>query len=167
MTLPNRSVRVDPAHADVLNAMLGLLRSGQADQVRNALAAIERGQLPVGSFRSAQAALDFLVGRMVAAAHPLAIWLFGSRARGDAHSDSDFDLLAIFADDDPFSLDLRREQLADAVLGTGLGVDVAVCSRTDFTQCADMAGSLIRTVREEGRQVYASRSWRRSQEDPV
>ena len=34
---------------------------------------------------------------------PVEIWLFGSRARGDARSDSDWDLLAVVSDDAPES----------------------------------------------------------------
>lgn len=35
------------------------------------------------------------VGRMVAAGNPLQVILFGSRARGDARTDSDYDFLVI------------------------------------------------------------------------
>jgi len=36
---------------------------------------------------------------------PDEIWLFGSRARGDHRSDSDWDLLAVLADDAPAEFD--------------------------------------------------------------
>jgi predicted nucleotidyltransferase len=157
MTLPNRSIRIDPTHSDVLATLLGLLRRGQAESVRAALRGVAAGEAPVGPFRGAAAALDFLIGRMVAVAHPQAIWLFGSRARGDARPDSDFDFLAVFPDDDPVGLDERRHQLADAVMGAGVGVDVTCCSAAEFVTCKDMAGALIRTVHEQGRQVYAAR----------
>lgn len=161
--LPNRSVRIDPAHGDILNRMLGLLRSGRAEDVRAALASLEASsdQRPVGPFRSALAALDFLIGRMVFAAHPQAIWLFGSRARGDAGPDSDFDLMAVFPDDDPVDVETRRSQLAEAVIGVGVGVDVAACRAADFAAFRTSAGSLIRTVHEQGREVYVSRAERK------
>lgn len=31
--------------------------------------------------------------------HAVEVWLFGSRARGDFHSDSDYDILAVMSDD--------------------------------------------------------------------
>lgn len=163
MALPNRSVRIDPAHGDVLNDLLDLLRAGRADDVRMALRRLraEGDQRPVGPFRSAQAALDFLIGRIVVATHPQAIWLFGSRARGDAQADSDFDLMAVFPDDDPTDIDTRRRQMAEAVAASGVGADVAACAAAEFKACRSTAGSLIRTVHEQGREVYVSRAERK------
>jgi predicted nucleotidyltransferase len=111
--------------------------------------------------------VKYLLGRMVAAAHPQAIWLFGSRAGGDARPDSDFDLLAVFPDDDALDLDTRRHQLADAVMGAGIGTDIAVCTASEFAACHDMAGSLIRTVHEPGREVYAAPAERRRRREPA
>jgi HEPN domain-containing protein len=45
--------------------------------------------------------LDRLVRRLVETFDPLAIYLFGSRARGDAGDDSDYDLMLVLADDSP------------------------------------------------------------------
>jgi predicted nucleotidyltransferase len=39
-----------------------------------------------------------ILARVVERWHPLQIWVFGSRARGDACSSSDWDLLAIVPD---------------------------------------------------------------------
>jgi uncharacterized protein len=47
--------------------------------------------------------LDRVVRRLVEAFDPLAIFLFGSRARGDANEDSDYDLMLVLADDNPRS----------------------------------------------------------------
>lgn len=161
--LPNRSVRIDPAHNDILNQMLDLLRCGRAEDVDAALRSLSASpdMRPVGPFRNAQAALDFLVGRIVFAAHPQAIWLFGSRAKGTARPDSDFDLMAILPDDDTVDVDTRRTQMAEAVIGAGVGVDVTACGAADFARFRDAAGSLVRTVHEEGREIYVSRAERR------
>ena len=43
--------------------------------------------------------LDRVVRRLVEAFHPLAIYLFGSRACGDASEDSDYDLMLVLSDD--------------------------------------------------------------------
>ena len=40
-----------------------------------------------------------LVARIVLSCHPEQVWLFGSRARGQARPDSDWDLLVVMADE--------------------------------------------------------------------
>jgi predicted nucleotidyltransferase len=42
-----------------------------------------------------------LLVRIVEAWHPYQIWLFGSRARGEANAESDWDLLVVVPDDVP------------------------------------------------------------------
>lgn len=49
----------------------------------------------------ASAHLERAIARVVQTMQPEAIYLFGSRARGDADADSDYDLLVIVADDAP------------------------------------------------------------------
>jgi predicted nucleotidyltransferase len=163
MPLPNRSIRIDPSHTDLLNSVLSLLRSGRADELRQALAAAEQGLAPVGPFINDRTALDFLLGRLVLAAKPEAIWLFGSRAGDSGRPNSDFDFLVVFSDDKAGDLDVLRDRLADAVLGYGVGVDIAVCTNEEFEAYGSVAGSLIRTVREQGRPLY-SRQRPRAQE---
>jgi uncharacterized protein len=43
--------------------------------------------------------LDRVVRRLIQAFQPVSIYLFGSRARGDASDDSDYDLMLVLADD--------------------------------------------------------------------
>ncbi len=45
--------------------------------------------------------LDRTIARIVETMNPEAVYLFGSRARGDARPDSDYDLLVIVSDDAP------------------------------------------------------------------
>ncbi len=45
--------------------------------------------------------LDRMIARVVETMNPEAIYLFGSRARGDARADSDYDFLVIMSDDAP------------------------------------------------------------------
>jgi predicted nucleotidyltransferase len=42
-----------------------------------------------------------MIARIVEVLHPEQVWLFGSRARGEARVDSDWDFMAILADDGP------------------------------------------------------------------
>ncbi len=46
-------------------------------------------------------ALRRLVDHVVASMRPLQVWLFGSRARGGAEPDSDYDLLVVMPDGTP------------------------------------------------------------------
>jgi len=154
MTLPNRSVRIDPAHNGILNAMLGLLRAGRAAEVKEVLAALEESpdSRPVGPFRNAQAAQDFLVGRMVAATHPQALWLFGSRARGDARPDSDYDILVIKESNEPPP---RRDvPLYIALAGLPAEVEVMVYTPEEVEEWQAVPLAFVTTAVREGMVLY-------------
>jgi predicted nucleotidyltransferase len=55
--------------------------------------------------RDAFPKLEPLIARIVETWSPAQIWLFGSRARGDAQDHSDWDLLVVFPDSYPGDLD--------------------------------------------------------------
>jgi Nucleotidyltransferase domain len=93
MALPVQSVRALPEHREILQAVAELLKEGQAENLRRLLR--DARLRPVGPFKSEAAALAFLRDRLVSELRPRMIWLFGSRARGDARPDSDFDLLVV------------------------------------------------------------------------
>ena len=159
MAASSRRITIDiaPAHHDLLERFQALLGAGRGDDVQTALSSLDASAPPLGPFRSRQAALDFLTARMVAATKPLSIWLFGSKARGRHTSYQAFTFLAIFPDEDPASIDHLQDQLADAVMASGVNVTVFACSASDFVAFKDTAGSQIRTVHEEGREVYRTR----------
>ncbi len=72
-----------------------------------------------------------LVRRLVEAFHPEKIFLFGSKARGEAGPDSDYDLLVLVGDEAP--PERRRSRLAyQALRGTRTAADVLVWSRKEF-----------------------------------
>jgi len=99
--------------------------------------------------------LDEVVRRLVAAFRPERIYLFGSAARGEACSDSDYDLVVIVADDAP--PDRRRSRLAYEVLwGLGVAADVLVWTRTAFDSRVHLQASLPATVLREGRLLHAA-----------
>lgn len=96
-----------------------------------------------------------MVDRLVHALHPERIFLFGSRARGDARPDSDYDLLAVVPDSD--LAPHRRDVLAfRALCGVGAAKDVLVWTREEFESRSRVATSLPATVLREGRLVYAT-----------
>ena len=98
--------------------------------------------------------LGEIVRRLVAAYMPEQVYLFGSRARGDAGADSDYDVLVVVADD--ARADRRRSRLAyESLRGTGAAADVLVLTRGAFDARRALRASLPGTVLREGRLVYA------------
>ncbi len=99
--------------------------------------------------------LDEIVERLKRAYNPEQIYLFGSRARGDSGSDSDFDLLVVIPDDAP--TERRGSRLAyQALRGTGIAADVLVWTRAYLESRRHLKASLSSPVASEGRLLYAA-----------
>lgn len=75
---------------------------------------------------------------------PVAVWLFGSRARGDARPDSDYDFPVVAPDD----RDIQQawQDTARVRREAGLGVDIVPCRRTAHERGKHMAGLLNHTA---------------------
>jgi predicted nucleotidyltransferase len=96
-----------------------------------------------------------IVRRLVAAYQPERIYLFGSKARGDAGPDSDYDLLLVAPDDAP--AERRDSKLAYEVLwGVRASVDAVVCRSRWFHARTHLKASLPGTVLREGRLLHAA-----------
>lgn len=96
-----------------------------------------------------------IVRRLVAAYQPERIYLFGSKARGDAGPDSDYDLLVVAPDDAP--AERRDGKLAYEVLwGVRAAVDAVVCGSSWFHARTHLKASLPGTVLREGRLLHAA-----------
>lgn len=96
-----------------------------------------------------------IVRRLVEAYQPERIYLFGSKARGDAGPDSDYDLLVVAPDDAP--AERRDSKLAYQVLwGTRAATDVIVWEKSRFERRSRVVCSLPATVLREGRVLYAA-----------
>lgn len=94
------------------------------------------------------------VERLVAAAQPTKIILFGSQARGDADHRSDVDLLVIKA-----HVADRYEELVAldrALSGLTMPVDILLVSEVEFEERAQQPGTVERAARKEGRVLYAA-----------
>lgn len=96
--------------------------------------------------------LDEVVGRIVAAAEPLRIVLFGSAARGDMHPDSDVDLMVVVPD----GVDCRplAKSLHRALRGIDLAKDILVFQDSDVRRNADNPYLVIHRALTEGREIY-------------
>jgi predicted nucleotidyltransferase len=96
-----------------------------------------------------------IVQRLADAYHPLRIYLFGSKARGTAGPDSDYDILVVVPDDAP--LELKKSDLAyQRLWGVGKPKDVLVCPEEWFLSRATVITSLPATVIREGKLLYAA-----------
>lgn len=105
---------------------------------------------PIADPRLAEA-----VTRLVEAYHPDRIYLFGSRARGDAGHDSDYDLLLVVPDD--AASDRSRSRLAyEDLWDTGTAADVLVVKRGLFESRLHLPASLPATVIREGKLLHAA-----------
>ena len=99
--------------------------------------------------------LDEIVSRLVRDFQPERIYLFGSRARGEAGSHSDYDILLVLK-----ALTDRRNRLCQAAYltlrGVPAAVDVVVWAEADFEKRKRSPASLPATVIREGQLIYAT-----------
>jgi uncharacterized protein len=97
-------------------------------------------------------ALERVVARLVERFDPAAVFLFGSRARGDADEDSDYDLLAVVPGD------RQGERQGVEALGRelGLSVDVKFRPQTFFEERRHLVGTLEHEMDAEGVRLHVA-----------
>ncbi|MBM4395122.1 MAG: nucleotidyltransferase domain-containing protein [Deltaproteobacteria bacterium] len=106
----------------------------------------------MGQALQSEDVIDRIVERLVDALHPMRIVLFGSRARGDARADSDYDFLVVA--DLPVG-PAEREFLAHkAATGFGVSKDIVVVTPAEFRRLSNWSSSLVAAALREGRTVY-------------
>ncbi len=97
--------------------------------------------------------LERAIARVVQTMQPEAIYLFGSRARGDADADSDYDLLVIVPDDAPLGT-RSLEATTRVARDPGVPLDIVPCRRSVFERKREHVGTLSYSATHEGRLVY-------------
>jgi predicted nucleotidyltransferase len=156
---PLWSYRVRPEHRDILKNIADALKRdpGLAHAFEAVLAQKSREPAPsLGRFKDEEAALGFIRDRLVLSLDPDMIWLFGSRARGEGRTDSDFDILVVLPD----AIGRRAADYRSALeplLGSGLPCDVVPCSSSDFEKSKDVPGTIAREAFRSGRLLYEKR----------
>ncbi len=95
--------------------------------------------------------LDEIIRRVVEAAQPEKVLVFGSAARGETGPESDVDLLVVKAGADP--LDVAR-RIYRHLFGVGAAVDVVVVSPEDLERYRQSPGLVIKVALAEGKVVY-------------
>lgn len=98
--------------------------------------------------------LAAIMRRLVETYQPDRIYLFGSRARGNAGADSDYDLLVVVPDDVPPGL-RRSARACEALWGLPMSGDILVWNRTAFAERLHLRASLPSVVEREGRLLYS------------
>ena len=92
------------------------------------------------------------VRRLVNAAHPRRIILFGSLARGDAREDSDLDLMLLLDDvGDPAAESVRLRRVLNGLI---MAVDLLPVSRAHFDYWRDTPGNVFFEAATEGKVLY-------------
>lgn len=94
-----------------------------------------------------------LLDDVVRTHHPLAVYLFGSRAEGRATETSDYDLLVVLADgasDDQ----LDADKAFDAGLRTRVPADIIPTTRELFLACRGNLSTLEGVAHARGRLIY-------------
>jgi predicted nucleotidyltransferase len=96
-----------------------------------------------------------VVKRLVEAAHPRKLFLFGSYARNEAGPGSDLDILVVLADDvkNPRNESVRLRRL---LRGIHMAMDIVVVPESVFAAHGDTPGMIYREAKETGRLVYDS-----------
>lgn len=96
-----------------------------------------------------------IVRRLVVTLNPSRIYLFGSRARGEAGQDSDYDLLVLVTDPQEPRYRLSQKGFR-SLRGIPAAVDVVVWDNASFDARLHLKASFPATVVREGKLLHAA-----------
>ena len=96
--------------------------------------------------------IDLAVQRLVAAARPTRVILFGSQAGDTAGDESDVDFLVVERDVPSKVKEMVR--LREAVGSIGLPVDIIVCSEQELEDWGHLPGTVLYWALKEGKVLY-------------
>jgi predicted nucleotidyltransferase len=99
-----------------------------------------------------EAVLSEIVRRLVEAIDPDKIILFGSRARGDCHVQSDVDLLIVKPSEKPHHR--RAGEAYGALSGIGVPTDILWFTEEEIEQWSEVKYHVATRARREGRVLY-------------
>ncbi|MFN7904217.1 MAG: nucleotidyltransferase domain-containing protein [Pseudobdellovibrionaceae bacterium] len=98
------------------------------------------------------AKLKTVLDRLVPAFAPKKVYLFGSRAIGNAKSESDYDLLLVVSSSEK-TRHQRMIQAMDLLWDTGISVDVFIYTEAEFDEWKSEPSSIPNTVLTQGVEI--------------
>ena len=117
---------------------------------------LRRGAGKGGSAVAGDALLERMVRTIVEEVDPEQVILFGSRARGDAAAESDFDFIVVEAE--PFgdgrSRHCEEVRLYRALAGCGACKDILVYSLDEVEYWRDSLNNVLARALREGKVLY-------------
>ena len=116
----------------------------------------QRGSREGGGAMAGDELLERMVRAIVEEVNPEQVILFGSRARGDATAESDFDFIVVEAE--PFGEGRSRHseevRLYRALAGCGASKDILVYCRDDVEYWRDSLNNVLARALREGKVLY-------------
>ena len=113
----------------------------------------QNGRTTMTARALSQETLNDIVRRVVEVAEPERVILFGSTARGDAHRNSDVDLLVVKDGADFRQLTAR---IYRRLYGVGPAVDIVMVTPQDVERYRDSHALVIKPALREGKVMYES-----------
>lgn len=102
--------------------------------------------------RASDPLLEALVQAVVDRVRPELLLLFGSRARGDAREDSDYDLMLVMTDD--ADVDAGRQATNDAAWAMNMPAEVLACTVSEYQRRQHDPGFMQWLVAREGQVLF-------------
>ncbi len=93
--------------------------------------------------------LSTIVGKLKGHFNPLKVYLFGSRSKGNARSDSDYDLFLIVKRSDKKPIQ-RMQEAKRLFWGQNIAVDIFIYTEEEFNDWKDEFSSIPYIVATEG-----------------
>jgi predicted nucleotidyltransferase len=81
---------------------------------------------------------------------PVSVWLFGSRAKGTAREDSDWDLLVILSDSVPVEEQENAVDPWELRRLTRVNAEILCCGASDFRAASDIPNTLAYEIARTG-----------------
>jgi uncharacterized protein len=103
-------------------------------------------------------ALQRVLAKVVELFEPVAIFLFGSRARREAWKNSDYDLMVVLRDDFPAHR-LKYWEWGQELRGHGIDANVSFSRESAFAWRRHEVGTLEYEVEVDGVQLYPKQRW--------
>jgi uncharacterized protein len=97
--------------------------------------------------------LERIIRQIVERVDPVAICLFGSRARGEAGEDSDYDLMIVVPDDFPPD-QATPSKAFELIAGHRIPMDATIVRTSRFADRARRIGTLSHEIAQDGFKLH-------------